>query len=87
MKKVLIKLGLSFLIIVNLSLITSVATGNYSLKSIITSAFADCEDDAESGKGSSGTLNCTNSSGEEYSIDCCDFDDGYLTSCNGRPCD
>lgn len=48
-------------------------------------ALAGCESRVKFGAGRETNLNCTNSSGESYTLKACDFDMGYSTECEGRP--
>lgn len=67
----------------NLGLNNKTSEMNVSLANI--EALADCEDSVEYKKGRETDLECSNSSGETYTIRACDFDDGYITDCSGRP--
>lgn len=48
-------------------------------------ALAHCESDVKWGHGKSTVLHCTNTDGQSYELDACDFDMAYETDCEGRP--
>lgn len=47
-------------------------------------ALADCESPVKTEKGRFVYINCINSSGETYTLEACDFDSGYSSTCEGR---
>jgi hypothetical protein len=85
MKKIgLILVGLALaagtIINVNLNSQNDLSTDNVE-------ALSSCESPVKNWYGQSTSITCTNSSGQTYPLTVCDFDDGYLTVCNGRSVD
>ena len=48
-------------------------------------ALAGCESSVKDDWGRSVTITCTNSHGESYNLQACDFDPEYPGKCQGRP--